>query len=93
MSSKTIKVAIYRNTKYDFERVQEHLKSTENSADEVRTSAVVEVTLEPLPVEDVVSAQVTSLKALKVQKQAECEAGLQAIDKQISELLALPHLS
>lgn len=86
-------IALYKSTKYGFTNVHEVSEHMENSTDSVRTSKPLEVEFEELPAEDIVSSEVESLRAMKVKTQSECEVRLQAIDKKISELLALPNLS
>lgn len=88
-----MKVALYNNTKYGFENVHEVSDALESSTEHVRISEVVGIEFKPLSSDEVVNAQIESLKSLKQELMAQSEIKIQAVDRQISELLALPNNS
>lgn len=89
MTTKTI--ALYRNLEYNYMIVGETKDSWDNDPNYLRVSEPLEVTFKDLPDDELVKAQVESLQARKSEIRATAELKVQAIDEQISKLMALTY--
>jgi hypothetical protein len=85
------KVAVFRNTKHDFECVMHNHDDDENWTleDYVRLTEWVAVEFKPLPPETLVAAQMAALTELRAQTVAEFTEKLMNIDGRMANLRAL----
>jgi len=89
------KVALYRNPKYDSMQLRDitHHQDPDNcplGMGYVRVSEVLEVTVPPLPPEEVTAGHLRALYALKAEAQAKAAQELAVIDREIAKCRALP---
>ena len=89
-SPATRRIALFKNIEFGFSAP--HCSSAENSEDYIRVSEYVDVEFPLLAREDIVTKQVNALKQAKKSVQAEAQIKVTTIDRQISELLALPQI-
>ena len=84
------KIALYKDLEYGWNQIGD-VDIYKDAKTHVRISEIIEIEFEMLPEVDLVTAQINALKETKQKIQAECEVKLQAVDKKISELLAITY--
>ena len=83
-----MKIALFKNTKYDFESIGTEQRAKNDEY--IRLTHYVDVDFEPLDTQEVILKQVDALKATKQNLQAQLTHEMNEIDHKISRLLALP---
>ena len=85
-----MKIALYKNVKFNYITIWE-VYDDEPPTEYVRISEVIEVDFPMLKNKEVTNKEIAVLEKEKTNIQAETQIKLNALDRRIGELLALPH--
>lgn len=90
MATKLIEIILYKNIKYDFEGVCEAGCIPDSY---LAISKPAQVEFELLPDDDVVNAEIESIRDVIKETKRKCAESVQAAEDKIQSLLALPNLT
>ena len=86
-----MRLARYKNIKYDCISVHEVGPSVENDSDRVRVSDIVNVYFPDLSKEDIALDEIAALASLKGEVRVSMQSKINAIEDKIQSLLAITH--